>query len=73
MAAVGVTGRFAVQQQISIGAMLVPPHPAAQLVQIGQPVIVRLVDEDGVDVGNVQAAFDDGRGHQDVAFPADEA
>ena len=45
---------------------------AAQLVQVGQAVVVGLVDEDGVGVGDVQAALDDRRRHQDVGFAADE-
>ena len=62
----------AVEQQVGIGPVLVPADPAAQLVQVGQAVVVGLVDEDGVGVGNVQAALDDRRRHQDVGLPADE-
>ncbi len=52
--------------------MLVPADAAAQLVQIGQAVLIGIVDEDGVGVGNVQAAFDDRRGQQDVELVLDE-
>ena len=48
--------------------MLVPADPAAELVQVGQAVVVGLVDEDGVGVGDVQAALDDRRRHQDVGL-----
>ena len=40
--------------------------------QIGQPVVVGLVDENRVHVGDVQPAFDDRRGDQDVALAANE-
>ena len=46
--------------------MLVAAHAAAKLVQVGQAVVVGLVDEDRVGVGNVQAALDDRRRQQDV-------
>ncbi len=52
--------------------MLVAPHAAAQLVQIGQAVAVGLVDEDGVGVGNIQPAFDDRGGQQNVELVGDE-
>ena len=72
LAAVGRHAALAVEQQIGIGPVLVPADPAAQLVQVGQAVIVGLVDEDGVGVGDVQAALDDRRRHQDVGLVADE-
>ena len=43
------------EQQVGIGPVLVPADPAAKLVQVGQAVLVGLVDEDRVDVGDVQA------------------
>ena len=36
------------------------PDAAAQLVEIGQAEAVGAVDDDGVGVGDVDAAFDDG-------------
>ena len=61
-----------VDQQVAVRAVLVAPHAAAKLVQIGQPVAVGLVDEDRVGVGNVQAALDDRRGQQHVVAAVDE-
>ena len=60
------------EQQVGVGAVLVAADPAAKLVQVGQAVLVGLVDEDRVDVGDVQAALDDRRGDQDVVLPPDE-
>src|SRR5579884_2225293 len=62
-----------VEQQIGIGPVLVTTDSSPQLVQIRQAVLIRLVDEDRVDVGDVQAALDDRGRHQDVALLADEA
>ena len=52
--------------------MLVAPDAAAQLMQIGQAVVVGLVDEDRVGVGNVEPAFDDRRGQQNIELVVDE-
>ena len=54
------------EQQVGVGPVLVAADPAAELVQVGQAVLVGLVDEDRVDVGDVQAALDDRRRDQDV-------
>ena len=67
LAALGVTGLSA-RAAGSVGPVLVPAHPAAKLVQVGQAVLVGLVDEDRVGVGNVQPALDDRRRHQDVGL-----
>ena len=63
---------FAVEQHVGVGPVLLPADAAAQLVQVRQAIVVRLVDEDGVGVGNVQAAFDDRRRDQDVRLLAHE-
>ena len=52
--------------------MLVAADAAAELVEVGQAVAVGLVDEDGVDVGDVQPALDDRGGDEDVGLVADE-
>jgi hypothetical protein len=41
--------------------MLVAADPAAQLVQVGQAVAVRFVDENRVRIGDVQPALDNRR------------
>jgi len=52
--------------------MLKSTHAAAQLVKIGQAVVVGLVDENRVGVGDVQAALDDRRRHQHIDLAAHE-
>ena len=55
-----------IQEEVAIGPVDVTAHAAAKLVQIGQAVAVGLVDENGVGVGDVQAALDDRRRQQNV-------
>ena len=49
------------------------PDAAAQLVQLRDAEVVRPVNEDGVRAGDVEAAFDDGRGEKHVRVAAREA
>ena len=72
LAAAGREVLVRIDQQVAIGAVLVAAHAAAKLVQVGQPVAVRLVDEDRVGVGDVQPALDDRRGQQQVEAVVDE-
>src|SRR5262245_10132632 len=64
----GVAGEIfvGIDKQVAVGPMLVPPYPAPQLMQIGKAVLVGLVDEYGIGIRDVQAAFDDGGCQQDV-------
>ena len=47
--------------------------PSPQLVQVAEPKLVRLVDQNRVGVRDVNAAFDDGGRHQHVEGAVDEA
>ena len=47
-------------------------HPAAQLVELGQPEEVRPVDDEGVDERDVDAVLDDRRRDEDVVLAGDE-
>ena len=38
-----------------------PPDPAAKLIELGQTEAIGIVDDDRVDVGNIDAGFDDRR------------
>ena len=48
-------------------------HAAAELMQVTQADILRLVHDDRVGVGDVQAAFDDGRAQQHVVVSPHES
>ena len=61
-----------VDEQMTVGAVVRPADAAAQLMQIGQPVGVGLVDEDGVRPRDVESALDDRGGQQNVGPPGDE-
>ena len=60
------------QQQIRVGLMFVTPDASAQLIQIAQAKPVGAVNDDGVRVRNIEAAFDDRCGKQNVRFAVDE-
>ena len=57
--AVSVSGLLRRVQEIRVGAFAAAADPAAQLVQLGQPVGVGAVDDEGVRVRDVQAGLDD--------------
>src|SRR5713101_3485872 len=68
----GSEGNFRRNEKVSIGALAGAADAPAKLVEIGEAEAVGAVDEDGVGAGNVQAVFDNGGGHEDVGFIADE-
>jgi len=47
-------------------------HPAAELVELREAEAMGVVDDDGVDQGNVDAVLDDGGGQEDVVLLGDE-
>ena len=53
--------------QIGVGAVVRAPDPPAQLVQLRQPQLVGAIDDNGIGAGHVDARFDDGGAHQQVA------
>ena len=61
--------RHEVAEGLAVGA----PDPSPQLVQVAEPKLVRLVDQNRVRVRDVDAAFDDGGRHQHVEGAVDEA
>ena len=69
---VGEQARVARQQQIRVGLMLVTPDAPAQLVKVAQTKTVGAVNDDGVRIRNVETAFDDRRGKQNVGLAVDE-
>ncbi len=45
------------------------PDTAPDLVELGQPHLVRVLNDQGVHVGDVNAGLDDGGTHQDLSLP----
>ena len=60
-------------QQVGIGAVVAPAHPAPQLVQLRQPEAVGPVNDDGIHIGHIQAGFNDGGADQHIRFPVGES
>src|SRR6476661_7248282 len=54
------------QQEIRVSSAIRPAHPAAQLVELGEPQAIGAVDENGVAQRNIQSVLNDGCGYQDV-------
>ena len=61
-----VAGQPFAGQQVGVGLVMAAPHPAAQLVQLGQAKFVGTMNQDGVGVGDVDAGFDNGRAQQHI-------
>ena len=59
-------------KQIRVGLVFVAADAAAQLIEIAQAEAIGAIDDDGVRVRDVDAAFDDRGGKQDVGFAVDE-
>lgn len=51
---------------------IAPPHTSAHLVQVTEAEVLRLVDDNGIGIGYVDATFDDGSGKQHVVIVIDE-
>ena len=64
----GVSSRVGRNQQVGVGAAVGAPHASAQLVELGQPVAVGAVDDDGVAQRDVEPVLDDGGRHQHVGL-----
>ena len=60
-------------EEVGVGAMLTPADATAELVELGQAEAVGAVDDDGVDVGHIQAGLDDGSANENVSFVAAES
>src|SRR5215204_4498031 len=59
-------------QEIRVRAVGAAPDTAAELIELCQPEAVGVVDDDGVDVRDVDAGFDDRRADEHVVIVADE-
>ncbi len=53
-------------QQIAESLAVAAPHASAQLVELREPEVLRIVNYDGVDIGHVDTALYDGGGYEYV-------
>ena len=60
------------QEKISVSFVIGASDASAQLVKVGQAEAVGAVDDDGVGVGNIEAAFNDRGAEQDVGLAGDK-
>src|SRR4029077_2988524 len=61
------------EQQVGICLVLRPADAPAQLIQVGEAKLVRPIDDDGVCVRNIEAAFDDRGANEHVNLPGNES
>ena len=61
-----------VGDQDAVGLMLPPPHPAPQLVELGEAEPLRVLDHHHRGVGHIHPHLDDGGGHQNVRLVGSE-
>ena len=62
----------AVEQQVGVGLVLEPAHPAAQLIELRKPEAVGALDDEGVAVRDIEPALDDRRADQHLVLAGDE-
>src|SRR5450759_2276614 len=55
-------------EDIGIGMTLSPTYPSTQLIELGKPEALSLVDDDRVDVWKIESCFDDGGRHEDIVL-----
>lgn len=60
------------REQVTESLAVRPPHTAPELVQIAQSEVLRVVDDDRIGIGHVDARLDDRRGHQHVELAVDK-
>ena len=72
LAGVATGDGIAREEKEGVGLPVGTSHAASELIEVGEAEAIGAVDENGVGVGDVDAAFDDGSGEQDVGFSFDE-
>ena len=61
------------QQDVGVGLVLVATDTTAQLVEVAQAKAIGAINDDGVGIGDIDAALNDGGGQQHVDLAIDKA
>jgi hypothetical protein len=72
-AGVGKEGGVAREEEIGVGLVFVAADAAAELVEVAEAEAIGAIDDDGIGVGDIDAAFDDGGGEENIGVAIDEA
>ena len=64
----GIPGK----QQIGVGLRAAAADATPELIEVRETETIRAIDDDGVGVGNIDTAFDDGRADEHVGFAIDK-
>ncbi len=60
------------EEEVGVGLLGGAADAATELIEVGEAEAVGAVNKDGVDVGHINAAFDDGGGDEDVGAAVEE-
>src|SRR4030042_4674133 len=63
----------AVVEEIGVSEVSAAPYPSPQLVKLRQTELVRLIHNDGIGIGHVQARLDNGGADEDINFTPGES
>jgi hypothetical protein len=55
-----------IHQQIAVGLISISSNPSTELMELGQPVAVSIVDENCVRIWNVESTLDDGGREENI-------
>ena len=61
------------REQVAERLAVAAPHPTAHLMKVGQTEVLRIVDDDGIGIGDVDTVLHNGRREQHVVVIVDEA
>ena len=57
-----------IEEEIGVSGIGPAPHPTAQLVQLRQPQFIGAIDNQGIDIGHIQAGLYNSGGDQNIIF-----
>src|SRR6185437_94890 len=60
------------REQVAKGFSIAATYPTPKLMQVAEPKMMGVVDDNGIDVGNIHAAFHDVGTNQHIIFPVDK-
>ena len=62
----GREGSFGRNREVAKRLAIAAPHPPAELVQVAQSIVLSIVDDNGVHIGHIHTAFNDGGGKEHI-------
>src|SRR5947207_3237945 len=69
---VGEQCRMAREQEVGISLVLVPADATAKLIEVAQAEAVGAIDDDSIGIRNIETAFNDSGGEQNIGLTVDK-